>query len=244
MSDEAEEDALSQEVEEEGIVVKARQDGSGEDELDDGNDSSELTASENDESWITWFVNLRGHDYFCEIDEEYIQDDFNLQGLTSMVPYYDYALDLMLDVEIPSDTLSDDQQEIVESAAIILYGLIHARFILTTRGMQRMVRPLLTPTSAFIHSSSMLLASFIYLHILTASTKNHHPPPAPLYTQPSLRSLRSSKTTTSGAALASTVTARPCCLWGSPTRPATTPSTSSAPSATRSSTRARPSRAT
>ena len=45
-----------------------------------------------------------------------------------MVPCYDYALDMILDVEIPlEDSLTEEQQEIVESAAEMLYGLIHAR---------------------------------------------------------------------------------------------------------------------
>lgn len=111
-----------------------------EEELDSEEGSSELTPSEEDEtSWITWFTNLNGNDFFCEVDEEYIQDDFNLTGLSSMVPYYDYALDLILDAQIPVDSLTEEQQEIVETAAEVLYGLIHARFILSSRGMQRMV---------------------------------------------------------------------------------------------------------
>jgi len=57
-----------------------------------------------------------------------LQDDFNLTGLNSIVPYYDYALDMVLDVEMPmEDSLTEEQQEIVESAAEMLYGLIHAR---------------------------------------------------------------------------------------------------------------------
>ena len=64
--------------------------------------SSHLTASDDVTSWIRCFVTMRGHDFFCEIDEDFIQDDFNLTGLHSLVPYYNYALDCILDVDIPS----------------------------------------------------------------------------------------------------------------------------------------------
>jgi casein kinase II subunit beta len=49
-------------------------------------------------------------------------------------------LDLILDVESPNDDmLTEQQHELVESAAEMLYGLIHARYILTTRGMVAML---------------------------------------------------------------------------------------------------------
>ena len=38
-----------------------------------------------------------------------------------------------------ADNLTDQQQEIVDSAAELLYGLIHARFAITPRGMGAML---------------------------------------------------------------------------------------------------------
>lgn len=51
------------------------------------------------------------------------------------VPYYDYALDLILDNEPPQDVmLTDQQHELLESAAEMLFGLIHARWARFTFG--------------------------------------------------------------------------------------------------------------
>lgn len=107
-----------------------------------GSDSSEEpSASEEAEagSWISWFCSLRGNEFFCEVDEDYIQDDFNLSGLSAQVPYYEYALDLILDSDsLADEALTEAQQEMVETAAEALYGLIHARFIITARGLSAM----------------------------------------------------------------------------------------------------------
>lgn len=97
------------------------------------------TGSDSDysNSWISWFLSSKGNEYFCEVEEDYILDRFNLTGLNTEVSNYTQALDLI------TDNLDDDFQDefrgSLDIQARLLYGLIHARWIVTARGLQKML---------------------------------------------------------------------------------------------------------
>ena len=90
-----------------------------------------------DEEWIGWFTSLPGNGLFCEVDKAYIEDSFNLTGLKQCLPGgYDKALGLILDKLDPNEP---ETKELSHNAAL-LYGLIHARYIITQRGLECMQR--------------------------------------------------------------------------------------------------------
>lgn len=43
-------------------------------------------SMDEEESWVSSFCNVVGHEYFAEVAEDFIEDDFNLTGLGASVP--------------------------------------------------------------------------------------------------------------------------------------------------------------
>ncbi|KDN51317.1 hypothetical protein K437DRAFT_55450 [Tilletiaria anomala UBC 951] len=109
----------------------------GQDDLEESESASE--SGTDSLTWISWFCSLPGHEYFAEVSEDFIEDDFNLTGLNALVPFYREALEMILDVEPQEDSPKIPDVSIVESSAELLYGLIHQRYILTRQGLQQMV---------------------------------------------------------------------------------------------------------
>ena len=76
--------------------------------------SMSQSSSQSPDSWIGQFCSLVGHEYFAEVSEDFIEDDFNLTGLQSQVSMYKEALEMILDVE-PSETgssqISGEEEE-------------------------------------------------------------------------------------------------------------------------------------
>lgn len=96
--------------------------------------NEDSSASGHDEPWIHWFCGLKGHEMFCEVERMYIEDGFNLYGLRACVSNFSDCLDLILDRIGPDD--SDDSH--LTQSACTLYGLIHARYIITAHGLDAM----------------------------------------------------------------------------------------------------------
>ncbi|KAK1834137.1 casein kinase II subunit beta-1 [Podospora conica] len=69
------------------------------------------TSSGIPDSWISSFCSLLGHEYFAEVSEEFIEDDFNLTGLQTQVSMYKEALEMILDVEPEDDDDEDEDEE-------------------------------------------------------------------------------------------------------------------------------------
>ncbi|KAJ8598986.1 hypothetical protein CTAYLR_009462 [Chrysophaeum taylorii] len=109
----------------------------------------ESSAEEQEGSWISSFCGVRGHEFFCQVDRNYIEDGFNLYGLKGVVENFGECLDVILDraeVAEESDAASAPVATGESSSgapglgahAIELYGLIHARYIVTAHGLEAM----------------------------------------------------------------------------------------------------------
>ncbi|KAJ5655584.1 Casein kinase II subunit beta-1 [Penicillium longicatenatum] len=71
------------------------------------------------ESWISSFCSLMGHEFFAEVSEDFIEDDFNLTGLQSQVPMYKEALEMILDVEPEDEEDEEDEEEEEEDDEVL-----------------------------------------------------------------------------------------------------------------------------
>ena len=123
---------------------RGRAGGHDDDVSDEVDDDSDYDSLEEDKSWISWFCGLRGNEMLVEVPESFIRDRFNLTGLSHQVPFYERALLVVLEMEEENEdtleSLKEEHQEMVEAAAEMLYGLIHARFIVSTQGLSMMRR--------------------------------------------------------------------------------------------------------
>ena len=89
------------------------------------------------------------HAYFCEVDEDFIVDSFNLYGINGEFHLYKQALNLILNksngdtanckVWVVMFIVVELESSEIKATAEALYGMIHSRFIVTVAGIEAMV---------------------------------------------------------------------------------------------------------
>ncbi|XP_033172861.1 stellate orphon protein at 12D-like, partial [Drosophila mauritiana] len=79
-------------------------------------------------SWISWFLGIKGNEYLCRVPIDYIQETFNQMGLE----YFTETLQVILNPGFDSslDWVFGDEEK--------WYGMIHARYIMSERGVDNM----------------------------------------------------------------------------------------------------------
>ena len=87
------------------------------------------------QTWIEWFTSQPFGKYFVKIDPSYLNEEFNFYGLRQQVSHFNQALEI---IRGPIPNLKKKCSSEQNEAAMILYGLIHARYILTEAGLEKM----------------------------------------------------------------------------------------------------------
>lgn len=93
--------------------------------------------------WISHLLRKPENAFLCVVDDSYIRDRFNLTGLSDLVPGYELARQTVLD-ETNSRRFTctgrGGKSKATEAAAELFYGLVHARFVLTPSGIEKMFK--------------------------------------------------------------------------------------------------------
>jgi casein kinase II subunit beta len=88
--------------------------------------------------WIDWFLDQPFGQYFVRIDANFLDTPFNLYGIAQKVAHFQLALNLIRGNYITPTTYPTTFPEHLNDYGIILYGLIHARYLVTAAGQDRM----------------------------------------------------------------------------------------------------------
>lgn len=134
------------------------------DSLGDSSDDEDIHTP----VWVRRYCNSKGNEYLCQVDEEFINDRFNLTGIGTEVEHASAGYDRILHDYDPEEddvhgdgqgeedgehiTTNGNEQERkhkisslqAEMSARQMYTLIHARFIITPIGLTRMKKKLMS----------------------------------------------------------------------------------------------------
>mmetsp|Transcript_53595 Transcript_53595/g.107404 ORF Transcript_53595/g.107404 Transcript_53595/m.107404 type:complete len:262 (-) Transcript_53595:1825-2610(-) len=87
--------------------------------------------------WIENFCNRKENNFFCFIEKDFIEDEFNLIGLNFQFSDLDMSLGVILN---NSYSKKKNKVAIKNETLELLYGLLHSRYIFTTLGIHKIFK--------------------------------------------------------------------------------------------------------
>jgi len=91
-----------------------------------------------EQSWIDWLIEQPLGQYFVPIDREFLENMFSYYGLRQKVPNFKQALEIIKGPYLRDDIRPKEWPSNIDEYGLCLYGLLHARFLLTESGLQKM----------------------------------------------------------------------------------------------------------
>lgn len=102
-------------------------------------ESSQDKKNRRKKSWVSIYCSRPGNSFFCQVSKQFMQDNFNLYDLKTHFESekaYKDALSMLLDEASIRKNITSSRLLNAE----FLYGLIHARYILSLQGLDAMRR--------------------------------------------------------------------------------------------------------
>eukprot|EP00835_Amoeboradix_gromovi_P000411 NODE_14_length_42432_cov_0.433799.p16 type:complete len:211 gc:universal NODE_14_length_42432_cov_0.433799:25770-25138(-) len=93
------------------------------------------SSSESLEGWVGWYVRQTESQLLIDVEEDFYLDKFNLTGLQNIV-HFPICYDILTD-NSDIQEYSQDAHLILDKSTRHLYGMIHARYVLTAPGMRK-----------------------------------------------------------------------------------------------------------
>ncbi|KAJ6252115.1 casein kinase ii subunit beta [Anaeramoeba flamelloides] len=103
--------------------------------------NSDKEIEQTQQSWVEKFCLSPRNIFFCYIDSEYLKSNFNFTGLKKYSKNFRTVVKILRDeVTLDLEKMSKEEQEQIENETQLIYGLLHARYIVTDEGMMRMAK--------------------------------------------------------------------------------------------------------
>lgn len=87
-------------------------------------------------SWIDWLLETERGSVFVRIDDKYLSKAFNFYGIRQKVPNFAMCLELIRGPLIPKEQRPRGWPDDIDEYGLCLYGLLHARYLLTAAGQK------------------------------------------------------------------------------------------------------------